>query len=498
MRINPAAQWFIAACILPATSSPAFAQTPPDTLNQVRKLAHDSTKLEPELRHLTDVIGGRVPGTPAFKNAADWAASAMRDAGADTVRLEEFEMANSWAEGDTRVRVTSPTAFEVKARSIAWSPGLAKPLSARVVDIGRGTPQEFVNAGDLNGAILLVHSEVLKKWDDLFAEYTEAPPIIQRALQSHAAAIAWTATRDFNILYRHINAQRDRFDFLPSILVAREDAERVARLVASGAAVQMSIDLPNRMGPPINTWNVVGELRGSDLAKQSVLIGAHLDSWELGTGALDNGCNAVLTIEALRAIKSSGLRPRRTLRFVLFSGEEQGLLGSRAYVKAHPEQLDGLSAVIIFDSGTGQVTGYSVGGRHDALETANAIAQPFADWGVTTQTEDASWGTDNVDFLLEGVPTLVANQVEANYLPNYHAYSDTFDKVDMPQLRKNTALAAYTVAYLANAPEKLAARQTRREIEKLLRETKLDEQLKIFGLWEEWERNTSAGRQSGK
>jgi len=152
-----------------------------------------------------------------------------------------------------------------------------------------------------------------------------------------------------------------------------------------------------------------------------------------------------------------------------------------------------LSAAIIFDTGTGQVTGYSLGGRHDALDTINAVVKPFADWGVTKQTEDAFWGTDNIDFLLEGVPTLVANQVEANYLPNYHAYSDTFDKVDMPQLRKNVALAAYTVAYLANADKKLAPRQTRSQIEKLLRDTKLDEQLKTFGLWDEWQKNTDAG-----
>jgi carboxypeptidase Q len=145
---------------------------------------------------------------------------------------------------------------------------------------------------------------------------------------------------------------------------------------------------------------------------------------------------------------------------------------------------------VIFDTGTGQTTGYSLGGRHDALDTINAIVKPFAEWGVTTQTEDAFWGTDNVDFLLEGVPTLVANQVEANYL----AYSDTYDKVDFPQLRRNVALAAYTVAALGSADEKLAPRQTRPEIEKLLQDTKLDEQLKTFGLWEEWQKNTAAGR----
>lgn len=477
------------ACVLTFACSGA-AQ---NALDNVSKLAHDSAKIEPELRQLTDVIGGRVPGTPAMQKAADWAVAAMRDAGADAVRMEDFMMETSWAEGETRVRIVSPSTFDVRARSIAWSPALAKPITARVVDVGHGSPAEFVNAGALAGTIVLVHSKVLKTWDDLFEEYLAAPAIIERARQAHAAAIAWTATRDYDILYRHINAPRDRFDSIPSVLLAREDAERIARL-ASGGNVQMYIDLPNKTGPPIKTWNVVGEIRGSELPNESVLIGAHLDSWELGTGALDNGCNSVLTIEALRAIKAAGIKPRRTLRFVLFSGEEQGLLGSRAYVQAHRDQLDGLSAVIIFDSGTGQVTGYSVGGRHDAVETVNAIVKPFAAWGVKTQTEDASWGTDHVDFLLEGVPTLVANQVEANYMPNYHAYSDTYDKVDLAQLRRNTALAAYTVAYLGNADKKLAPRQTRPEIEKLLRDTKLDEQLKTFGLWEEWQKNTGAGR----
>lgn len=463
-------------------------------LASVRKLAHDSAKIEPELRPLTDVIGGRVPGTPAMQKAAEWGLAAMRDAGADSVRLEEFIMQTSWAEGVTHVRIVSPNAFDVRARSIAWSPALPRPLTARVVDIGHGTPADFVNAGPVGGAILLVHSNVLKKWDDLFEEYLEAPAIIERAIQAHAAAIAWTATREYDILYRHINAPRDRFDAIPSVLLAREDAERVARLVAAGNSVQMNIDLPNKTGGPIKTWNVVGEIKGADLPNESVLIGAHLDSWELGTGALDNGCNAVLTIEALRAIRAAGIKPRRTLRFVLFSGEEQGLLGSRAYVQAHRDQLEGMSAAIIFDEGTGQVTGYSLGGRHDAHDIVNALVKPFADWGVTTQTEDAFWGTDNLDFLLEGVPTLVANQVEANYLPNYHAYSDTYDKVDVEQLRRNIALAAYTVAYLGNADQKLAPRQTRPEIEKLLRDTKLDDQLKIFGVWDEWQKNTGAGR----
>ena len=124
------------------------------------------------------------------------------------------------------------------------------------------------------------------------------------------------------------------------LVVAREDGERVARLLASGKKIQAEISIPNRIGGPITSSNVIAELRGSEKPDEFVILGAHLDSWELGTGALDNGCNAALVIDALRAIKATGLKPRRTIRFVLFSGEEEGLLGSWAYARAHRADMD--------------------------------------------------------------------------------------------------------------------------------------------------------------
>ena len=119
------------------------------------------------------------------------------------------------------------------------------------------------------------------------------------------------------------------------VLVAREDAGRMARLLASGQKLYADLSIPNRVGGPITAANVVAELRGSEKPDEFVILGAHLDSWDLGTGALDNGCNAALVVDALRAIKASGVRPRRTIRFILFSGEEEGLVGSHAYAIAH-------------------------------------------------------------------------------------------------------------------------------------------------------------------
>src|SRR4029077_7893221 len=138
---------------------------------------------------------------------------------------------------------------------------------------------------------------------------------------------------------------------IPMILVAREDGERVGRLLASGARVWADLSVPNKIGGPAKSWNVVAEITGTEKPDEFVILGAHLDSWELGTGALDNGCNAALVIDALRTIKAAGLKPRRTIRFILFSGEEEGMMGSRAYAVAHRNELDKAVGVAVIDGG---------------------------------------------------------------------------------------------------------------------------------------------------
>ena len=241
--------------------------------------------------------------------------------------------------------------------------------------------------------------------------------------------------------------------------------------------------MPNKIGPPVEQENVVGEIRGYENPDEAVILGAHLDSWDLGTGALDNGCNAALVIEAARALKATGLRPRRSIRFILFSGEEEGLLGSWAYVRAHRAELDKIQAVIVFDSGNGRVTGYSMGGRRDFEAGVREALKPLDSWGPESPTADAQTGTDHFDFMIEGVPTLVANQEEANYMPNYHAASDTLDKVDMRALKLHTAIAALTAWGLADRAAPLGKRLSRAELETLMRETGLDQQLKSMGYW---------------
>jgi carboxypeptidase Q len=444
--------------------------------------------MEENLRRLTDEVGGRVTGSPEMTKAVEWGVAAFRAAGVG-VHTEKYMLPVTWSEGETRLEMLGPVKFPVKAISQGWSPATpAGGIEASVVDVGYGTADDFAKGGSIKGAILLVHSDIGSTWADLFNEYLRPPGIIDHAVKNGAVAILWMGARERKLLYRHTNSLTGEIDKLPQAILAREDAMRLARTVATyPGKVRVRLNMPNKIGGSIEQENVVGEIRGYDKPDETVILGAHLDSWELGTGALDNGCNAALVIEAARAIKATGLVPHRTIRFVLFSGEEQGTIGSYEYVKAHRAELDKMRAMITYDSGIGRVTGYSLGGRRDIEAGVREVLKPLESWGANNHTYDASFGTDNFDFLLEGVPTLVANQEEANYLPNYHAASDTLDKVDIRELKLHATLAALTAWGIADRAEPLGKRLSRTELDTLVKETGLDQQLKLLGYWDAWQ-----------
>jgi carboxypeptidase Q len=448
-----------------------------------------ASPLAENLRRLTDEIGGRVTGSPSMARAVAWGVAGFRDAGVDEVRTEKFTVPITWSEGNSRVEVLSGAPFAVHLVSVAWSPATpAGGTEANLVDVGMGEEGDFARAGDAaRGAILLVHSDVLRTFDGLFAEYMHEPGVLSRASVAGARGVLWMSTREAMLLYRHLSSVDGSLEKLPQAIVAREDAERLARDLAAGQKVRVRLELPNKIGGPSEQENVVAEIRGREKPDEFVVLGAHLDSWELGTGALDNGCNAALVIEAARDIHLTGLRPRHSIRFVLFGGEEQGMLGSRAYVLAHRTELDRAIAAIVLDEGTGRITGFSLGGRRDVEPGVRESLDPLASWGVNKNTYDAFFGTDNFDFLLEGVPNLVANQEDANYLPNYHAASDTYDKVDLVNLKLNTAVAGLLAFSIAEHSAPLGRRLSRSEIETLLKQTGLDTQMKTVDVWRSWE-----------
>jgi carboxypeptidase Q len=448
------------------------------------------------LRRLTDEIGGRVSGSPEYAKAVQWGVAGFRAAGVD-VHTEKFMLPAAWSEGASRLELSEPETFHVAFVSGALSPATPEGgIEAPLVNVGYGTEQEFAKAGAaVKGAILVVNADLGSTWADLFNEYLRPPSIIERAIQGGALAILWTGERERKLLYRHTNTSDGKAEKIPQAVLAREDALRLQRAVDTyPGKMRARLTLPNKINGPVEQENVIGEIRGYEKPDEIVVLAAHLDSWELGTGALDNGCNAALVIEAARAIKASGLLPRRTIRFILFGGEEQGMIGSFGYVRAHRAEMDKYRAVVVFDTGIGRVTGFSLGGRADIEAGVREIQKPFTGWGADHNTTDVLTGTDHFDFLLEGVPTLVANQEISNYLFNYHAASDTFDKVDIRELKLNTVLAAVMAWGIADRAEPLGKRLNRAELEALLKQTGLDEMMKTQGYWGAWQ-SGARGRQ---
>jgi hypothetical protein len=444
------------------------------------------TPVEADLRYLCDRIGGRPTGSAACERSVDWFIGRFQKAGVDRAWTEAFPMPRSWEEDRTRGRAVSPETIPLGVAGMPFSPPTPKGgLEAPLIPVGPGSPEDFQRAGErARGALVLVGSDVLVTFEDLFDEYVRVAEIMPRARAAGAAGLLLIASRERDLLYRHV-ATFGTVAPYPMAVVAREEGLRLARLAAEGA-VRVRLDVAARLGPAFESRNVLAEIRGRERPEEIVLAGAHLDSWDLGTGALDNGANCALLLDVARQMAALGERPRRTVRFALFTGEEQGMFGSLGYVRTHRSEMARHAAVVVIDTGTGRVTGFSLGGREDLRPLVETALRPAAGHGAAGHTADAFVGTDNFDFLLEGVPNLVANQAPANYMESYHASSDTFDKVDGRELRLNGALVATVLWGLAESPDR-APRQDRPAVAALLQRTGLESQMKTFGIWAQWE-----------
>jgi carboxypeptidase Q len=473
---------FVACATLAATPAPT-RKTPAIAA----EVLSDRSRMDEDLRILCDEVGGRPTGSMAYGAALEWGLEAFRRAKVDSVALESYDAPALWEGVDAEASVVSPVRFPLRVVSFANAPSTSGNLKAPLVDGGIGVKSAFEKLGRrARGAIVLVRTKPMLSFDDLFAEYLGGPEMLKAAEDAGAAAILFVSTRPRDLLYRHSITFDGTLVSIPMAMVSREQGLRLARLLDKNEEPRLELKIENRTGGPWKPKNVVAEIRGSQKPDESVLIGAHLDSWDLGTGALDNGVNSALVVEVARAI-AAGPRPKRTVRFVLFTGEEIGLLGSRGYVAAHRDEMDRYDAVLIHDIGDGRIVGYFTDGRSDLHPALAKVLAPVAGWGAAGLNDEAILGTDNFDFLLEGVPNLIANQETARYLADYHAESDTLDKVDLGQARKNAAIAAVAVTGIANAPARIGQRQSRAEVTRVLEKAGLADQMKTYSLWADWE-----------
>ena len=476
MRNTRFACWLLAAGLL-------IAQTN-DAPGRLVARAFGDTPIFDDLKELCDGIGGRPTGSPAAQKAIEWAARKFQAAGLDPV-IEPYKIPALWLPDSAEASVIAPEPFAIRLAAAPFTASTKGTLEAALVDAGEGTEADFAKLGArARGAIALIHSNEMKTFDDLFAEYVRNSSLIAAAKKAGSAALLLQSTRPRGLLYRHPMTINGSLVPIPTAVVSREHAARLARL-AEKSEVRVRLNLQNKHGGEYESQNVIAEIRGRERPGEIVLIGAHLDSWDLGTGAEDNGVNVALVLDVARGFKQLGLIPRRTVRFALFTGEEQGMWGSRRYVERHHAELDKFAATMTFDTGSGRLIGFYLNGREDLRGPLNAALGPVSGFAATDHAIDAIDGTDNFDFLLSGVPNLVGIQDPIPYLPDYHAESDTFDRVNQREEKVTLAIASALLWGFAENPERLK-RQTRGEVEKVLIDTKLDQQMKAFGQWEDF------------
>lgn len=475
-----------------ALLAPALVQADPDVIRAVRS----SASLETRLRTLCDELGPRLAGTQSMARAADWALSQFQAAGSEAW-LEPFEIPRAWSDKGAEIRITEPASFELEAVSTVWSPATPAGQDDLEIILSDGLGQGSVaRLGDkARGRAVLVLLQEAKTFYAMGVQEGNAIHAMREAGEMGAAAVLFASIKPNRVLFRHVHSIDARMDPVPSAVLGREGALRVGRLVASGQVVRANVSISTERIGPVPGVNVVGEIRGSEIPDEVVILGAHLDSWDLGSGCLDNGVNAVGVIESAQAIVAAGKRPRRTVRFVLFDGEEYGLFGSRAYVRKHRDELDSVVAVIVHDMGQDRIQGYALGGRPELEAGLREAMSRIDDASGMRHTRDAFIGSDHFDFQLEGVPALVAIQDTGSYVLPYHSEIDTYDKVDLDQVRARAALAASTAFGLADAEQRIGPRLDRDGVEDMLRRSGMADQMKFLKLWDDWE-SGQRGRQA--
>ncbi len=474
--------------ILLATPPRVHAQVTVDTTGAGALIAQamDHSEVMTNLRELSDVIGPRLSGSAAMRRANDWTAGRFRAYGL-TTSLEAYTFGVTWERGSASLRLIAPFTRTITAQSWAWTAGtVGKILTGPVVLADLTTPDSLAAyKGKVRGAWVLPRS-AYPLWNPDGPPMTAADSATQaQTLKARGQATADTsaaavlARRQFALDLPYVlktagalgtlvdgskehalmtmSGSPNRVSPLPNLVIAHEDYAMLERQIVSGAGPRLQGKVENVIGrAPVQQRNTVAELRGSERPGQVVILGAHLDSWDLGQGVTDNGTGSMVVLEAARMLAQSGLRPKRTIRFILFSGEEEGLLGSKAYAAAHAGEADSMQAVLVLDNGTGAITGQALQGRPELEGLWRDLLAPVAYLGADSVRNASKSGTDHLSFLPYGVPGFNFDQLPRGYPHTHHSQSDTFDKAVPGDLEQAAAVMAVTAFELANLPELLA------------------------------------------
>jgi hypothetical protein len=436
----------------------------------------------PRLFHtLTDELGPRLTGSPAHAEAARWARDRFREWGLTNPRLEAFPFGRGWSLDKLTVEMTAPRYMPMIGYAEAWSPPTAGTLTGTPVYLGDSTIEEIDRlSARIRGGIVLTHRlqvEFLRA-DRMQPSVgdgpvqTGNPPLpapssatpLQQMLGRLRAHGAGVALRPGAMEHGTVRVQGNRetsTDAVPSVVLAAEHYNMLVRLVQAGAPIQLRIEVGSRFHEDLEAYNVLAEIPGTDraLRDEVVFLGAHLDSWHTATGATDNADGVASVMEATRILAALNVQPRRTIRVVLWGGEEQGLLGARAYVNQHLRDEAGRDRISVYlndDPGTGSTYGFYMEENRRAKAIFDAWLEPLHDLGVRRNVIERIGSTDHVPFDEAGVPAFTAIKDFRNYdVRTRHTNADLADAVNVDDLKQSAVVLAVIAWHAAMRDERI-------------------------------------------
>ena len=483
-------------------TTPAAGQSTEDIHRMIRQEGLENSQVMDHLQVLTDYFGARLTGSPTLEASGEWALNRMESWGLQNARKDEWDWGRpGWENVRFSAHMVSPANDALIGEVLAWTPGTDGPVRAEAVQVAvPERPTDEVLAahldglrGSLTGKIILLgdgtpaptremarrhdDEEIAERFQPGVADATPARPYsaptgpenalsarevrsrIDEFLISEGAAVVITPSRmEHGLIRAFANYTFDLERSLPSVVMRTEDYQRISRLLANDVAVELEIDIRNNVYPERTTeYNYTIDIPGTDLAHEVIYLGGHIDSWHSATGATDNASGVSVMMEAVRILQELGLQPRRTIRVAFWTGEEQGLLGSQAYVAKHygtfeepTQNYQNFGGYLNLDSGTGRIRGLSVFGPVETAQVLHEIVQPFADLGVVGARETASrrlGGSDHTAFNRAGLPGISLGQDPIDYFTTtWHTNRDTYDHI-LPDDMKQAAVVSAAVAF---------------------------------------------------
>ena len=415
-------------------------------------LAYDITE------GLTTEVGQRLAGTEAEARGRAWAVAKLRALGFRNVRVEPFPLP-VWVRGEERAEIVSPFPQKLSLTALGNS-GATPPqgITAPVVVFREYNDLLTARDGSLRGKIAYIGHDMAATQDGsgygAYGVARRAGPAIAARKGAVAVVIRSIGTDNQRLPHTGGTNFPAGVPAIPAAALANPDADQIERIAARGKPVAMHLVLTPRQLGQGESGNVIAEVPGTDPKAGIVLIGGHLDSWDLGTGAIDDASGVAITTAAAKRIMDSGRRPRRTIRVVWFGAEEVGVFGGRAYAQAHVGDNHAVAAES--DFGADRIWRFETGFAPGAAAVADRLGAALSPLGISRGTGKAGDGADVGPTVAQGAGAVDLNQSGTRYFDTHHTPDDTLDRVDPEQMRQNVAAWTAMLAVVANAPEDLA------------------------------------------